>query len=235
MTEIQITQPGANDIFSLGFDKSLNRKVLVVDSPVVYNINDQVAGEALNVGSIVTGGFVMTATKITGPGATSPVTIETHADDETGIKIKSADYASIADGTIELWDGNGGIALIYAHKTSGYLVFEGLGLKIEGNSITRALRPEVDNTDSLGTATFRWSDLRSVLINGADISLANGWKLREYPLKKENVYKPDNWMKEHANQGIQILDGNEELKAVIHQDGYIYCKGFRSLEELRYN
>lgn len=39
--------------------------------------------------------------------------------------------------------------------------------------------PGADNAQSLGTASLRWSDLRSVLINGSDYGLANGWRMVE--------------------------------------------------------
>lgn len=37
-----------------------------------------------------------------------------------------------------------------------------------------AFKPRTDNTYSSGTASYRWSDTRSVLINGADICFDNG-------------------------------------------------------------
>lgn len=93
--------------------------------------------------------------------------------------------------------------------------------------------PSTDNSRDLGSSGLRWADLRSVLINGADIGLENDWKFREYPCTAEDVQeqKPA-WFKAHANEGIQIVNDLEELVAVIHRDGYIYCKGFRPLEEL---
>ena len=96
--------------------------------------------------------------------------------------------------------------------------------------------PSVDNAITCGSVTGtnqRWSDVRSVLINGADIGFENGWKFREWPAKKEDVGKPPEWMRENANLGIQLLDENENWIAVFHKDGNIYCNGFKPLSELK--
>lgn len=95
-----------------------------------------------------------------------------------------------------------------------------------------AVKPNSDNTKTLGTAGLRWSDVRSVLINGADIGLANGWKIREYPATKEDLGKSDEWFKKNANLGLQILDEEENLIAVIHKNGFIYCNGIKPLKDL---
>lgn len=94
------------------------------------------------------------------------------------------------------------------------------------------VRPDVDNNVTNGTASKRWSDLRSVLINGADIALENGWRFREWPCRKEDIGKPGEWFKKNANMGVQILDDEENLMAVIHKSGYIYCRGILPLDEL---
>ncbi len=95
------------------------------------------------------------------------------------------------------------------------------------------LDPNSDNVFRLGTASKRYSDLRSVLINGADIGFENDWKFREWPCTALDIHdKKPQWFKEHANLGIQLLDENDELKVVFHRDGYVYAKGVRTLEEL---
>ena len=94
--------------------------------------------------------------------------------------------------------------------------------------------PSIDNSYDLGSSSRRWADLKSVRINGADIGLENGWKFREWPCTKEDVQKrKPKWFKKHANLGIQVLDDQEKLIAVIHKDGYIYCKGIKPLEDLQ--
>ncbi len=85
--------------------------------------------------------------------------------------------------------------------------------------------PTADNSYTLGTASYRWSDVRSVKINGADVGFANGWKLREYPLAAEDVGKSYEWMREHANQGIQLLDEQDRPIVVFHRNGDVYMTG----------
>ncbi len=95
------------------------------------------------------------------------------------------------------------------------------------------IAPTSDNTRMNGTASNRWSDVRAVKINGADISLHNGWTFREWPAEDKDIGKPVEWFKENANQGIQIFDDEGDLKAVIHKDGNLYIKGkVKSLSEL---
>ncbi len=95
------------------------------------------------------------------------------------------------------------------------------------------LDPNIDNTYRLGTAGKRYSDLRSVLINGADIGLENKWKMREWPCTYKDVQtKSVEWMQENANLGMQFLDDDENVIAVLHKNGYLYCKGVKPLEEL---
>lgn len=104
---------------------------------------------------------------------------------------------------------------------------------VEGNQIL----PASDNTIGLGKTVGgnqRWANVWSVLINGADIGFANKWKLREYPCSPEDVQtKSPQWMEKHANDGIQLLDENDNVKVVFHKDGNIYANGFKSLSELK--
>jgi len=96
-----------------------------------------------------------------------------------------------------------------------------------------ALLPTADNSHTLGNASFRWSDMRSVLINGADYGFVNGFILREYPATLEDVQTKDaDWMKEHAGQGIQIINADGNMIAVIGYDGNIYANGFKPLSDL---
>lgn len=140
------------------------------------------------------------------------------------------------DGTVEFRGGISKVTSITITQPSGTIAgsIQSLGageiaifpdeIATEGitlNSVEEVY-PNSDNAITLGTASFRWADVRSVLINGADIGFANGYKFREYPLSAENVSKPDEWMKEHANQGVQLLDENDNLIAVFHKNGNIY-------------
>lgn len=98
------------------------------------------------------------------------------------------------------------------------------------------LDPNSDNSFRLGHNggnAARWSNISAVLTDFGDIGLHNGWKFREWPCTAKDVQKKQPaWFRKNANQGIQILNEDEELVAVIHRDGYVYCKGFRPLEDL---
>ena len=95
------------------------------------------------------------------------------------------------------------------------------------------LHPNIHNTYSLGLTGTRYSNIWGVLINGADIGFANDWKIREWPCTTEDVQdKSSQWMREHANLGLQFINDKEEVMAVLHTDGYLYCKGVRKMEEL---
>lgn len=115
-------------------------------------------------------------------------------------------------------------------------LFSSAGFAMPGGILSGDVYPDTDNSYDLGRddgiATQRWADVRSVLINGADIGFANGWKFREYPLKPQDVTKPSAWMKENANLGIQLLDDQDNLIAVFHRNGTLYCNDIKKLNEL---
>ncbi len=94
-----------------------------------------------------------------------------------------------------------------------------------------SIEPITDNDVTLGTASRKWSDVRSYLINGADYGFANGYILREWPCTKDDVYsKSDEWMKANANLGIQVINDVGEVVAVIGRDGTIKAKRFETVE-----
>lgn len=80
-------------------------------------------------------------------------------------------------------------------------------------------KPDQDNVITLGQASKRWSDVRSVLINGADYGFDNGWTLTEHD--KVHIKEP----------GIAILDENNNLVAFIGKER-IYCAGLRDIKLL---
>jgi hypothetical protein len=144
---------------------------------------------------------------------------------------------------LEIQNSTGGLLTIgsagqltldsYALGTGDIDIISGGDIWLHSHSATPSVLPAGNSgTITLGNSVKKWADVQSVLINGSDICLSNGWKLREYPASKEDLGKSNEWFKEHANKGIQILDDDERLIAVIHKDGYIYCKGTKSLEEL---
>jgi len=100
--------------------------------------------------------------------------------------------------------------------------------------VTEAIRSDTTNTDSCGTSSRKWADVQSVLINGSDYGFANGFVIREYPCEPDDVQtKSDEWMREHASDGLQIRNTEDELIAVIHKSGTIYAKDFKPLSELK--
>jgi len=76
----------------------------------------------------------------------------------------------------------------------------------------QSYQPSSDNSIALGNASRRWSDLRSVLINGADIGLEHDWWITEgYKL---GIAEP----------GVAFVDSTERLRFFIGQYG-IYVPG----------
>ncbi len=94
------------------------------------------------------------------------------------------------------------------------------------------MRPDADNTRTFGTASYRLADVRSVKINGADICLANGFVFREWPLSPEDVAKPVEWIREHAGEGVQLLNPEGKVIAVFHKDGTLYVDAVKPLSAL---
>lgn len=120
-----------------------------------------------------------------------------------------------------------GFYKISAEDSIGVGIFGTGTLKFTSTSV----EPLTTNTITMGTSTHKWSDVRSVLINGADIGFANGWKFREWPCAPEDVFeKSDAWMRANANQGLQVLNDNDEIVAIIKRDGTIQARKFETVE-----
>jgi len=81
------------------------------------------------------------------------------------------------------------------------------------------IEPPDNNTVTLGTASKKWSDVRSVLINGLDYCFDNGFTLTEH----DRVY-----IKE---PGIAILDKQNNLIAFIGKKG-IYTKNVLDIKDI---
>lgn len=226
--------------FILGLDDSDSDKAkfYIGDSTNYLNWT----GSALNIKGSITGSTITGSTLTTGTTGPNVEISASRISQRTGTTevvysdvgtyggfwgIKDTDGDSVAYWAVRESDGSLSFVI---EQGSLYVQAEDDVIFVgdTGNDIY----PASDNKMSLGLNANRWADVRSVLINGADIGLANDWKLREYPAKKEDIGKPDEWFKKNANMGIQILDDKENLIAVIHKDGYIYCKGFKKLEEL---
>lgn len=149
-------------------------------------------------------------------------------------------------------DSTGGISIANGSATMPGITFLGstskqtgfykisaedsIGVGIFGTGTVKftatSIEPLADNTIILGQSGQRWSDVRSVKINGADIGFANGWILREYPCEPNDIFeKSDAWMRTNANQGIQVINDNSEIVAVIGRDGTIKAKKFEVVSE----
>ncbi len=163
-------------------------------------------------------------------------------DDSIGTKLLIFTDGS-GTGGIGVADGSatrpGLVFLGSTSKQTGFYKISGsdaIGVGIFGTGQLKftdgTVEPLTDNDVSLGTSGKRWSDVRSVLINGADIGFANGWILREYPCKPEDVFeKSDTWMRANANKGIQVINDNGEITAIIMRDGTIKAKKFELVSE----
>lgn len=142
----------------------------------------------------------------------------------------TADSFTIGSSTYRWNDGRFKELNIYGSSTSNCVRLYGDGSTL---TVDNHFAPSADNSKQCGTVTNRWSDLRSVKINGADVGFANGWKLREYPAKAEDIGNSEEWMKKNANLGIQLLDDQDNMVAVFHKDGYVYCRGIKQIKELQ--
>ncbi len=154
------------------------------------------------------------------------------------IRTDSSGGISVADGTAVL----PGITFLgTTSKQTGFYrisAADEIGVGIFGTGTVKfaatTIEPISDNTISLGKTSGgnkRWSDVKSVLINGSDYGFANGYILREYPCTLDDVQtKSDEWMRANANQGIQVLNDAGETVMVIGRDGTVRAKKFETVE-----
>lgn len=96
--------------------------------------------------------------------------------------------------------------------------------------------PGADNSYTLGTASFRWSDLRSVLINGADFGMSNGWRMVESELVPGYAQGwalfPDYWggVNRSLWEEPALVNGRRPVFAVTEE--YIEYRGRRISPEI---
>lgn len=83
---------------------------------------------------------------------------------------------------------------------------------VDGN-----LRSASDNVDSLGTASLRWADVRSVLINGADFCFENGFRMTE----PNHVY-----LDGVASEGVYFMNEDWEPIALLTRQGNLLITGY---------
>lgn len=155
-------------------------------------------------------------------GDTTNCAIGNIGDPDTGLVWSAANtLQTVAGGNVQMAISDGSI------------LFSPSGTSKVSISSTH-LRPSTNDDVSCGDASFKWSDLQSVLINGSDYGFANGYVLREYPCTSEDIHTKSNaWMKKHANKGIQILNDKKKLICVIGRNGTIYAKAYKSLDDLK--
>jgi len=85
------------------------------------------------------------------------------------------------------------------------------------NSRLRAdLDPYQNNTINLGSASLKYADVQSVLIQGADFCFANGWRLTE----PDRVYSDAD-----PKAGIYLMDEDWNPQYFFSNDGTLFCKG----------
>lgn len=117
-------------------------------------------------------------------------------------------------------------------NNGNFVFFEGGTEVMRYDGGANALNPGADNTFRLGTDPGgRWSDVRAVLINGADIGFANGWAMREYPCTYEDVQeKSTKWMRANAWKGIQTLNKLGVVVSLLEHDGMFTANGFKTFD-----
>ena len=113
-------------------------------------------------------------------------------------------------------------AQLKLYKLSGVNEF---GISI-GNNITLTpetvtvsagnFRADTDNTRNLGTASIRWADVRSVLINGADFCFENGFRLTE----PNHIYSDGD-----PSEGIYFMNDLWQPIALLTRDGHLFLSG----------
>jgi len=141
----------------------------------------------------------------------------------------------IKDGTVTnpglFWNSDGDTG--FYRGGSGVMVASHNAVAGVSFSSTEFKPNATDGAMTCGTATRRWSDVRTVLINGSDYGFENGYTLREWPCSFDDVKtKSREWMHLNANKGIQLLNDAGELVCVFSRDGTIYSKGVKPLNEL---
>jgi len=92
--------------------------------------------------------------------------------------------------------------------------------------------PSADNNFNCGNSSYRWADVRSVLINGSDICFDNNWKFREYGMPDKDVGLPPTEIARKYPDGIQLMDPSGRIVAVFHETGFYIDGPIHDLKEL---
>jgi len=131
-------------------------------------------------------------------------------NDINGVNVFALNYNSVL-GSITYWGQVGDLSF----QSADDIIFV---LPTGGSS---HFYPNSDNQNSCGTAGSRWSDVRSVLINGADYGFEHNWYLTE------------NYKVGIEEKGIAVLNENNELMAFIGENNF-YTKEIKNIDELSY-
>jgi len=188
-------------------------------------------GDKFKIGTTAIGtstSITISGTEVTFPGTTITTGVATFseaaefklgADDDLAIRFTS-------DTNTGIWANNDSINIVT--NGSKKIAADASVIYVYGQ-----FQPNADDSYPCGVVGARWSDVRSVLINGSDYGFANGYILREFPATHDDVKQKDEaWMKENANVGIQVINDLGETVAVIGRDGTIYAKAFAPLTDL---
>lgn len=243
-------QSGATIYLSSGTISDLNVSTITGSSPIVIDA-DQIKG---NDGSESAPFYSFTSSSDSGIYLGGSENIQIVTGGNAAMAIQSAQQVGFTDGTVNIpsvgfiGDGDLGTFRIAAntygiagngstmtHFSPTETIFYYSGI-VEYQMSATNFRPNVDNANSNGTASFRWSDLRSVLINGADYGFVNGWYIREYPATFKDIQTQDEtWFKQNSNKGLQFVNDVGELVMVIGRDGTLYVDRIKTLAELDSN
>jgi len=139
------------------------------------------------------------------------------------VNTANTGQALIVDGNFHLYTGS-----IDIKSQSGTIAWGGeicLQVPTSGGISTVITRkdftPYADNTYKLGYSDKRWSDMQSVLINGADICFENNWTMTEH------------YMVGIKEKGIAILDELNDLVMFIGKK-FLYTNKIKDISELKY-
>ena len=127
------------------------------------------------------------------------------------------------DATMQLGANNGNVQIITGSTLTA--VSSGSSLVMATNilmtpdtvvAVDGNLRSASDNMDSCGLAGFRWSDVRSVLINGADFCFENGFRITE----PNHIYSDGD-----PSEGIYFMNDLWQPIALLTRDGHMFLAG----------
>jgi hypothetical protein len=115
---------------------------------------------------------------------------------------------------------NCGITFTVGSYQTGVWSDTGLEVVVGSN-----FQPVNDNSEDLGHSSYRWADVKAVLVQGSDIGFANGWILRELGATAEDIGNPNEWFRENCPDGVKLLNQAGEAVAVFHRNGNLYVAG----------